>query len=517
MAPRADPAGLGGPGRLLITTNHLRDFAGSEIVTLELVELFLSKEWFVDVYTHDLGSPVLDELEKIPSWGRLRILVAALDELFDEHYDLIWIQHSIVPEGLIRRLQADGLDAPMIWHHMSSFLDVELPRHAQIENSLARLSMGMSVPTVERLEQFGIDPDHIVLFDNPAPDSFGDFDDREPSSDLRSVLVVSNHPPEELREAGRLLEKQGIRVEVLGNSDTRARVTADLLAPYDAVVTIGKTVPYGLSMGIPCYVYDHFGGPGWLSEQNYEASASDAFSGRRAQEFRTPATIAAEITGGYRAALDYVSRNRPSFVSRWRLSDRVERLLMDPRISERRTVRLASHEAVQLKSLVALHRDIYPLVVSNTMARAAAWALTSRVYFDMGQGFVERDSLAVVGVAESLGEGYVFDIPVPAGTFAVRFDPIEGTPCLVGGVSSPGRRIYPVNGRRHREFDYFGTADPQYEVGGSWMRIDRFTVRIGRLHRLDGWPQVPGRSRSSLMVRLRRALARTHYSPSAVR
>ena len=58
-------------------------------------------------------------------------------------------------------------------------------------------------------------------------------------------------------------------------------MTPEVLAPYDAVVTIGKTVQYALSMGIPAYVYDHFGGVGWLDEDSLEPELHWAFSGQR--------------------------------------------------------------------------------------------------------------------------------------------------------------------------------------------------------------------------------------------
>lgn len=54
---------------------------------------------------------------------------------------------------------------------------------------------------------------------------------------------------------------------------------------FDAVLTIGKTVQYSLSMGIPCYIYDHFGGEGWLTPETFDREAFYNFSGRSTKRF----------------------------------------------------------------------------------------------------------------------------------------------------------------------------------------------------------------------------------------
>ncbi|MDH6179965.1 hypothetical protein M2152_000147 [Microbacteriaceae bacterium SG_E_30_P1] len=348
--------------RVLITTNHLRNLAGSEVVTLELIEHFLARDWYVDVYTHDLGEPMLGEIQKLPSWGRLTLHVADLDAEFGEAYDLIWVQHSILPPGLLRRLEAGGVDAPMIWHHLSSFMDVELPRHAGIENQLAALSMGMSSTTVERLKEFGLTAENLEVFDNPAPDAFADAV-RDPVSALRRILVVSNHAPAEVREAADALAELGIEVVFLGADDGPVRVTPETLSDVDAVLTIGKTVQYALSMGIPVYLYDHFGGPGWLTDETIAAAAHDSFSGRKEGRQLAAQQLVAEITGGFDTARDFATDRRPEHAERWRLSTRLDALLNDERVVRAGVASLSPEDARQLSSLIALHRDLYRLVL----------------------------------------------------------------------------------------------------------------------------------------------------------
>ncbi len=373
--------------RILITTSHLRNFAGSEMVTYELIEYFLEQDWIVDVYTHDLGEPMLSEVQKLPSEGRLTLLVADLSAEFDHDYDLVWVQHSILPEGMLRRLETAGVSAPMVWHHMSSFLDVELPRHASIERQLAAVSMGMSSATVESLRRFGLEPDRLVVFDNPAPDAFADHV-RSVGTSLRSLLVVSNHVPAEVRAAAGLLEQHNVKVSFLGADDGPVRITPYVLAPFDAILTIGKTVQYSLSMGIPVYVYDHFGGPGWLGADNFAPTAHDSFSGRRDRRQIAASEIVQEVLSGFEDALDFATRERASLSDRWRLSRRIRELLEDERLVNSPRLFLSPGDARQLSSLVAQQRDLYRLIwqlqsdlsvahqTIDHMARSRSWKFT---------------------------------------------------------------------------------------------------------------------------------------------
>ena len=49
------------------------------------------------------------------------------------------------------------------------------------------------------------------------------------------------------------------------------------LQQYDLVITIGRTVPRCLAMGVPVYVYDYLGGPGYLTEANFSLAERNNF------------------------------------------------------------------------------------------------------------------------------------------------------------------------------------------------------------------------------------------------
>ena len=58
-------------------------------------------------------------------------------------------------------------------------------------------------------------------------------------------------------------------IDAIG-SEKPAITSAELLDHYDCVISIGKTVQYCLVQGIPVFLYDRFGGPGYLNESNYD-------------------------------------------------------------------------------------------------------------------------------------------------------------------------------------------------------------------------------------------------------
>ena len=58
-------------------------------------------------------------------------------------------------------------------------------------------------------------------------------------------------------------------------------ITPQLLEPFDAVITVGRTVLLATAMGKPTYLCDIHGTEGWLVRDTYEDSRLHSFSGRR--------------------------------------------------------------------------------------------------------------------------------------------------------------------------------------------------------------------------------------------
>ena len=90
-------------------------------------------------------------------------------------------------------------------------------------------------------------------------------------------------------------------------------ISYDVISKYDLVITIGKTVQYCLVLGQPVYIYDHFGGCGFLDEKNLKSAKEYNFSGREKVNNKTPSQIVDEILTQYNTASSFIIENRPIF------------------------------------------------------------------------------------------------------------------------------------------------------------------------------------------------------------
>jgi hypothetical protein len=282
--------------RVLISQGSLFQFGGSELVTLELVEHLVTLGAEVTVVTNVCGGdvePIIRAMDHVS-------VFELGDPLLNDHVernlpDFAWIQHSVIPEALLRT------DAPVrfIFNHMSGFVSLEFPLSPDVEiakadvvlfNAPATRATHLATGLYAELEE-----GRAQLFQNPAPEQFARAVFEPPQ--VPRVLVVSNHIPEEVIQAIDLLGSD-VDVELVGSQTHLGarpqRFTGESLNNVSAVVTIGKTVQYCITAAVPVYCYDHFGGPGWVNTENVDAAAFDNFSGR-GFERKSAEEIAAEI------------------------------------------------------------------------------------------------------------------------------------------------------------------------------------------------------------------------------
>lgn len=312
--------------RILITTNHLEKLQGSEIVTLEAVQFFLEQGWDVDVFTHLIGGDLEQLFLQLAHQERL-FLTNDDNHPFDGTYDIIWLQHTVMNSWLRRKILETGISTRFIFNHMSSFVDMELPVPGVPENEMAYRILAVSNECRDALQEQGIALNKISLFDNPVPDTLITADAPVLSMELKKALFVSNHRPAELNEAINLLRDKGITCDLIGQAEKQMRVTPALIGQYDVVVTIGKTVQYSLIAGVPVYIYDLYGGDGYLTEDNLEKSHYHNFSGRACKEKRSGEVICNELISGHAEAKNFVASRRNEFIQRWSLKNKIYELL----------------------------------------------------------------------------------------------------------------------------------------------------------------------------------------------
>ena len=280
---------------ILIATSRLEYFSGSEINVLELAMAFVGLNYDVTISAVTFAEPLQAELTK------LDVQMIEIDELPEgAHFDFVWVQHWPVYNQLILKTKVST--NCLVYSSLAAIEPLECP-----PLPLGRLDC-LLVNSIENhnwVEQ-NI-PEYIPLssiFVNTAPEAFFQYElKHEPVERLlRKIAVVSNHRPKDIESAIEVLtEQHGVVVDVYGLHRKEELVTPELLSRYQAVITIGKTVQYALTMGIPVYCYDHFGGPGWLLPENFDEALKYNFSGRCSSQ-KDISQIVEELVGCFERA-----------------------------------------------------------------------------------------------------------------------------------------------------------------------------------------------------------------------
>ncbi|WP_432201263.1 hypothetical protein ACRAQ7_03365 [Erythrobacter sp. W53] len=253
--------------RVLVATDFLEGWSGSEVMALEVAEHFGA------VATSYWGqTQAKSELE---NWR-------PIEEIDLGEFDLVWAQHHVLLT-LLNKL--DGDHRPfVIWATLSPYDDME-----QIPPSLIKEYVDIAVAnSAETAKARGLE----ISFENAAPRKF--HFEREQRT-LKNILFVSNNQPDEMLEAASLLKRKGHTLRFIGRDREVKRIEPADIAWADCVVTIGKTVRYALASSTPVFLYDRFGGDGYVTDENYALNAEFNFSGRPNERRLTSAVLADEI------------------------------------------------------------------------------------------------------------------------------------------------------------------------------------------------------------------------------
>ena len=300
-------------------------------------------------------------------------------------FDYIWVHSQVLPESIIRELGNENqgkLPAKFIFLHMSpmDWIPDERPYICGLEEKLTSLTLTIAEDTRDAMMPFFDESPKMMFFRNPAPAEFSEFK-LSPRKHMKHILVVSNHPPQEVLDAAEILKRKGYDVKSLGETgDEYKLITPELLHGYDVVVTIGKTVQYCLCMGVPVFIYDRFGGPGYLDDSNFISAKSKNFSGRGFSSM-SAAEIADHIMDGYTSSRSFIMDNRQKFIQEFSIDKVLPRVLKGlrarsyPMFSSQRvesiaaTQKLANRSFVDMRTVFYLARDNRSLVNDNRETR----------------------------------------------------------------------------------------------------------------------------------------------------
>lgn len=282
--------------KILLTNYALRKFTGSEINTIQIANELINMNHDVYIFTFLYQDPIKSYIKD----NMRNIKIVNRDNINDlGEFDLIWAHQQPTLNYLL--FGTNIKSKKIIYSCLSPYEGIESP--PEYTNYLS-LCLANSEETKNRLLNLKVLDNTLFLLKNFITDDFYNTNKNIDLFSPKKICVVSNHVPDEILQAADILKKNKIEVDIYGINHNFKMITPDILSNYDAIITIGKTVIYSLSMGIPVYCYDRFAGPGWITKSNFYKSQEYNFSGRCSNIKRCAEEIATEITNNYRPALN---------------------------------------------------------------------------------------------------------------------------------------------------------------------------------------------------------------------
>jgi hypothetical protein len=222
-------------------------------------------------------------------------------------FDFIWSQHLVAP--LCKNYsKLRSVETKFFTVHLSPYEPLERLGLACVPRYVAGV-LANSLETKKYISEMFNYQFPIINFYNAAPRYF--INDQNQSGErkhLKRIIFISNHIPNELTEALKLLNNHNCSVEIFGVGHNYRRIRPSDLSAFDAVLTIGKSVQYALLRRVPIYCYDRFGGPGWITPGNLQNALDFNFSGRCCNRRLTPNEIVNELVLGYESAQNGVDK-----------------------------------------------------------------------------------------------------------------------------------------------------------------------------------------------------------------
>lgn len=294
--------------KFLLTHIWLRGFSGAEINILELASYLHDQGAEVEVFTLYTSEPMLSIFQE----KGIQVIDDIEYQFNVSDFDYVWVSQNLLPNKFIRSLGTKQVKLPkFLFLHMAALPEhvIEQPFIHQLENQISSGTLAISKEVVKyNLNRYFASIPNLMFYQNPAPQAYFDKRYRHKIGKLKRIIVISNHPPKEIIELGDYFKELDVTVDYYGVwTDNYELVTPSLISQYDCLIGIGKNIQYALSMGKPVYVYDHFGGPGFLTEDNFDIAEEYNFSGRCFSNRKDSLEIVNEIVSQFSESQEFYS------------------------------------------------------------------------------------------------------------------------------------------------------------------------------------------------------------------
>lgn len=475
-------------GTVLITNLYFQKYTGSELHTLEIAKRFSQLGYEVIVATFSKTFPLLEYVDGF------QVIDITKEKLEKVDFDIVFIQHFPVFDYLATHYSITYKH--MIVSILSSFNAFETLPACYKNADLISVVSEECAETITPYER------NVFVFKNSADKTFFQKFKTNHKCELKSIAVISNHVPDEVKELPDFLPE--IKFSFLGCGDNQELVTADLLAEYDLVITIGRTVQQCFACGTPVYVYDYFGGPGYINENNIRTAEKHNFSGRGFEK-KSAQCIVDDVIKKYTENLEHLQYLH-DYASEYFCFEKTFDQMLCQVVNEKKQKQkiLNCYDALYERRIKA-YSEIFPLTPFLNDVSAGR---TQLYYITDSEGLDERNS-----ISWQYADGYVIDRTFRLSSNKLfRFDPsdkpckcriieadVDGNP--VKSFCEAVNAIY-----RKEEFDYFLTNDSQivfHQTVNEYVRIKYqvFNLRNDEIIQLSESLQTQLKERDNSFIR----------------
>lgn len=431
--------------KVLLTNLYFQKYTGSELHTLEIAKEFEKFGYEVTICTFSKTYPLLGECE------HFNIIEFPHEKLKEDHYDILFIQHYPIFDYLCTHYSIQY--KYIIMSKLSSFNDFEsLPKGYE----KADLISVVSQECANSISKF---TNNYFIFKNSVSSEYFDNYTENKKHDLKNIAVISNHVPNELYQLRNELQKYNINY--FGVQNTPVLVTPNLLSSYDLVITIGRTVQQCFACGTPVYVYDHFGGPGYITQENINKAEDFNFSGRGFSK-KSVEEIKKDILNNYSNNLTNLKFLYKYAQSNFSLENTFKSMISRVTASQRNSFTLLEPYTDPEKTRIRAYSEFFPL----TPYLNSDYHHTSQLYFSNNGELNENDS-----TSWPIASDYVIKRTLHIKSSSLfRFDPSSNScKCQIYKVIVDGEDITkeckPANSSLdENQISYFLSSDPQYII-----------------------------------------------------
>lgn len=394
--------------KALLTNLYIAKYTGSELHIIELAKLLLKREYEVTIAVQLKAYPLMKQIDELGD--NITVVECQYDELKEKDYDIIIVQHYPVFDYLCCRY--DITYKMLIVSKLSVISDYELLPVCEKEMDLIAC---VSDECAESVKQMGVPNDKIDIFKNSVEASFFSHYKKDikniKNNEEGKIAVISNHVPNELVELETELGK-GYTIDFIGVEYEPKYVNAKFLEKYDLVITIGRTVQQCFAVGVPVYVYDYFGGPGYISKENFDLAEKNNFSGRGFEK-KSSENLKKDILDNYGNNLEKLLWLRSIAEDRYSYEKNFNRIYSKVlKVNKKRKCNY--YDEKEKKRIYA-----YSKAMLNGLSEKS---IESRIYIDRGNGVCEQDSFSW-----QVMENYEleYNITIEGNIKSIRFDPAD--------------------------------------------------------------------------------------------